>query len=337
MPVVVAAAAPVVLAVDPFSQWFERHGDALVSVPLRILLIVALAVVLRVVAGRLISRAAKRLVSAERGRRRVREQEQDTRATKNEHIIRERREQRGRTIASVLRSTASIVIFTVAAMVILGELGISLGPIIASAGIIGLAVGFGAQSLVSDVIAGMFMLIEDQYGVGDWVDVGDASGEVEVVGLRVTQVRDGNGVLWFVRNGEITRVGNHSQDWARVILDVPIAYDEDIDRVSELLTATARALSRDPDHHNEILEEPEVWGMSSLSSEAVVVQLAVVTAPLQQWGVARELRQRIKAAFDEQGIRIPLPQQTIWYAEHPPATATGPGPGDGSRVRHGED
>lgn len=275
---------------------------------------------------------ARALVATERPRHRGGEQ-QATRSAKSERIARERREQRGGTIASVLRSTTSVVILTVAVIVILGELGISLAPIVASAGILGLAVGFGAQSLVSDVIAGMFMLLEDQYGVGDWVDVGDASGEVEVVGLRVTQVRDGNGVLWFVRNGEIARVGNHSQDWARVILEVPVAYDEDIDRASHLLTETAGELGGDPRYQDAILEEPEVWGVSSLSREAVVLQVAVVTAPLQQWGVARELRRRIKAAFDEQGVRIPFPQQAIWYAEQAPA---GAGRGDGPRERSGQ-
>ena len=331
-----AAAAPVVLFANPFAQWFDRHGDALVSVPLRIVLIIALAVVLRLLAGRLIIRAVKRLITAQRPRRRNSKRTHDPYTLKSERIAWERREQRARTISSVLGSAASIVIFAVAAMVILGELGINLGPIIASAGIIGLAVGFGAQSLVSDIIAGIFMLVEDQYGVGDWVDVGDASGEVEVVGLRVTQLRDGNGVLWFVRNGEIVRVGNHSQDWARVIMDVPVAYDEDLDRVGELLTSTARELSDDPEYQDAILDEPTVWGVSSLRREAVVVQLAVVTAPLEQWGVARELRRRIKATFDEQGVRIPLAQQAVWYTEHTPAAGAGNEAGNGAGGGRGE-
>ncbi len=312
--------AVTVLAANPFTQWFADNGAALVAVPLRIILIVAIAVVLRLLAGRLITQSVNRLVST--SQRKTGPAKPDE---KSERIAAERRRQRGQTLGSVLRSTASIIIFAVAAMVVLGEFGINLAPIIAGAGIIGLAVGFGAQSLVSDFVSGMFMLIEDQYGVGDWVDAGEASGEVEEIGLRVIKLRDGNGVLWFVRNGVIARVGNHSQGWARTLLEVPVAYDEDVDRASELLTETARELTQDDDYRDKILEDPEVWGVTSLGRDAVVLQLAVTTAPLQQWGVGRELRRRIKARFDEHGVQIPLQQQAVWVHNGQPAVAAGNG------------
>lgn len=292
----------------PFQQWMDQHQAALVGVPARILLIVAVAVALRLVAGKLIIRAVTRLTQR-RTKRRVGHGEA---ATQSERIAAERRHQRAQTIGAVLTSTASVVIGVVAVMLVLGEFGINLGPIIASVGIIGLAVGFGAQSLVSDVVAGVFMLAEDQYGVGDWVDVyGYASGTIEHVGLRTTQLRDSNGALWFVRNGQIVCVGNHAQDWARALLDIPVAYDQNIERASQLLLDTARELANDPDWSHAIIDDPEVWGVSSLTREAVTVQLAVTTAPQQQWSVARELRHRIKAAFDEHGARIPYTQQAI--------------------------
>jgi moderate conductance mechanosensitive channel len=195
-------------------------------------------------------------------------------------------------------------------MLVLGEVGFQLGPFIAGAGIVGVALGFGAQNLVKDFLSGIFMILEDQYGVGDVVDLGEASGSVEAVGLRVTRLRSVDGTVWYVRNGEVIRVGNKSQGWARAVLDIPIGYSEDIDRVRELLRETADALYRDPEYADMVLEEPEVWGVEALSNESVVIRVVVKTEPLKQWEVARELRRRIKTAFDEHGIEIPQP--TVW-------------------------
>lgn len=315
------------LAADgPWQQWLAEHGDSLIGVPLRILLIVVLAFALRLLAGKLINRAVARLIGTERRSRRPQRHGEAT--TKNERIAAERRDQRARTIGSILTSTTTVVIAIVAGTLILGELGVQLGPILASVGIVGLAVGFGAQSLVSDIVAGVFMLAEDQYGVGDWVDVGYASGTVEHVGLRVTQLRDGDGVLWFVRNGQIASVGNHAQDWARALLEVPIAYEEDIDEASQLLLDTARGLANDPAWSDQVLVDPEVWGVGTLSREAIGIQLAVITAPQRQWGVARELRHRIKTAFDSNGITIPIASHTVIHDDRGAlggSSATDPG------------
>nr|WP_272918999.1 mechanosensitive ion channel family protein [Streptomyces sp. SID4985] len=224
----------------------------------------------------------------------------------------QRREQRARTIGSVLGSVVTIVLALLGTAMILDQVGIALGPLLASAGVVGLAIGFGAQSLVADYLSGLLIMFEDQYGVGDTVDLGEAVGEVEHVGLRLTHVRDLNGGLWHIRNGEVLRVRNDSQDWARAVLDVAVAYDANLDTVYQVLEDTGRALRQDPAFADLLLENPSVWGVQSLDADGVVVRLAVKTVPLQQWGVTRELRRRVKEALDAAGIDIPFPQRTIW-------------------------
>jgi len=184
-------------------------------------------------------------------------------------------------------------------------------PLLSIAGVFGVALGFGAQSLVRDVVSGMFMIVEDQYGVGDVVDVGAASGSVEAVGLRITRLRDVNGTVWYVRNGEILRVGNQSQGWARAVLDVNIGYNEDIDHAEEVLLETARRVQADERFRAFIVDEPEVWGVEALTTEGVVMRLVVKTQPLQQWVIARELRRRIKQRFDAEDIEMRTRPRTV--------------------------
>ena len=224
----------------------------------------------------------------------------------------ERVKQRAGALGAVLRSVASIVIYTVAVIMVLGEFDVSLGPLLAGAGIAGVALGFGAQSLVRDFLSGIFILIEDQYGVGDIVDLGEATGTVEEVTLRVTRVRDVRGTLWHVPNGEIRRVGNQSQLWARVILDVEVAYDTEIAKASAVIKAVADELWREGLATAPILEEPEIWGVENFGPDAIVLRLAAKTEPGLQWALSRELRGRLKRAFDEHGIEIPFPQRTVW-------------------------
>lgn len=226
-----------------------------------------------------------------------------------------RRVQRAATMGSLLKSIVSGVVFTVIALMFISELGYDIAPLIASAGIIGVALGFGSQTLVKDFLSGIFMIFEDQYGVGDVVDVGEASGTVEAVSLRVTRLRDVNGTVWYVRNGEILRVGNMSQNWARTVLDIAVAYGEDLTRVQSVLAEVAHALWEDEDYRGMIVEEPEVWGVENLGPDAVVVRVALKTAPLEQWAVARAMRQRIKARFDHEGIEIPFAQRVLWMRE----------------------
>ena len=197
---------------------------------------------------------------------------------------------------------------------VLCELGMNIAPILASAGIIGLALGFGAQNLVKDFLSGVFMMFEDQYGVGDVVDLGEASGTVEAVSLRVTRLRDVDGTVWYVRNGEILRVGNMSQNWARTVLDINVGYDEDLVRVRRVLQEVAHGLWEDEDYKRH-----DHRGARGLGREAhrpptaVTVRVTLKTAPMEQWRVAREMRERIKARFDHEGIEIHNPQRLLWH------------------------
>lgn len=224
----------------------------------------------------------------------------------------ERSNQRVETLGAVLRSIATIVVYFIALVMALGEFNVNLGPLIAGAGIVGIALGFGAQSLVKDFLSGIFMLVEDQYGVGDIVDLGDASGKVEAVNLRTTQIRDAHGTLWHVPNGEIRRVGNKSQQWARAVLDVDVAYDTDLNHAMNVIKRVADELWEEALPHATVLEEPEVFGVQNFGPDAVTIRVGVKVEPAEQFAAARELRARLKYAFDEEGIEIPFPQRTVW-------------------------
>jgi moderate conductance mechanosensitive channel len=217
-------------------------------------------------------------------------------------LVDERRKQRVRALGSILRSVASITIFSIASVVILGDLGINLAPLLASAGVVGIAIGFGAQSMVRDYLAGIFMLVEDQYGVGDVITIGDATGTVENVTLRVTRMRDVSGIVWHIRNGAIEQVGNESQGWARAVIDFPVPYEVDLGELRSLLTDTAMELWDDPVWRVVLLDPPEVWGAQEISSDEVTMRIVAKTAPLRQWEVERELRARVKAALAAAGI-----------------------------------
>jgi moderate conductance mechanosensitive channel len=218
---------------------------------------------------------------------------------------------RAQTLALVLRSIASVVIWSLAITMILGELGVSLGPLIAGAGIAGVAIGFGAQSLVKDFLTGIFMLVEDQYGVGDIVDAGEATGTVEAVSLRTTRLRDVNGTVWHIPNGAIERVGNMSQQWARALLDVEVAYGTDLDAAQDAIKEVADELWHDEAFEGKILEEPEVWGVEKLSPDAVALRLVIKTRPAEQFPVMRELRRRLSDEFQRRGIAMPFPQHSV--------------------------
>jgi small conductance mechanosensitive channel len=250
-----------------------------------------------------------------------------------------RRIQRAKTMGDLLKSIITGILIAVFGTMILSELGVNIAPIIASAGIVGVALGFGAQSLVKDFLSGIFMIVEDQYGVGDVVDVGEASGTVESVSLRVTRLRDLNGTVWYVPNGEIMRVGNMSQNWSRAVVDVNVAYHEDLVHVQQVLREVAHDLWEDDDYKGIVIEEPEVTGVEVFGPESVTLRVLLKTAPMEQWGVARALRQRIKARFDHEGITIPLPQRVVWHREDlrdgkpVPETTTGPAPEGEEPVR----
>jgi len=221
-----------------------------------------------------------------------------------------RAEQRITALTSVLRSVLSFVVFLIAGFLIFGEVGLEIGPLLAGAGIIGVALGFGAQSLVKDFLSGLFILVEDQFGVGDIVDLDqETSGTVEAVSLRTTRLRAVDGTVWYVPNGEIRRVGNKSQHWSRALLDIDVAYETDIEHAKSVIKQVADGLWQERD---DIIEEPEVWGVETLGPNSVVIRLVVKTLPSDQYAVSRELRQRLKAEFDAEGIEFPSPQQMGW-------------------------
>jgi moderate conductance mechanosensitive channel len=234
------------------------------------------------------------------------------------------RPRRVETVAALLRSIVSAAVWSIAVLMALSELGLNLGPLIAGAGIVGVAVGFGAQNLVRDFLSGIFMLLEDQYGVGDVIDAGPATGTVESIGLRSTRIRDVNGTVWHLPNGHIERVGNKSQLWSRALLDVDVSYQTDIAHATEVIKRTAQTMCDDPEYGEAILSEPEVWGVENLGLDSVTIRLVVKTAPNDQFKVTRELRARIKAAFDEEGIEIPFAQRTIWHRNADSAVAVLP-------------
>jgi small conductance mechanosensitive channel len=232
-------------------------------------------------------------------------------------LVDERHHQRIRALGSVLRSAASIVIFAIAGAQVLSYLGIALEPLVASAGVAGVALGFGAQNLVRDYLSGVFMLLEDQYGVGDIITVGNATGTVENVTLRVTRIRDTKGVVWHVRNGSVEVVGNESQGWARAVIDYPVPYEADMSTISEVLSEAAEAMWQEPQWRAHMLGAPEVWGAQEVTSAVVTMRIVVKTAPLRQWPVEREMRARLHAALDAAGIGFP-PQVVEWA---PPPSA----------------
>jgi moderate conductance mechanosensitive channel len=281
--------------------------DVAVGAPLRIAAVLLGAVLVRWLVHRAITRIVRRTVDSKLRERLVDRRRGQVLVQAGDALVAERRRQRAETIGSVLRSIASFVIFGIALVTALAELGFELGPVLASAGVAGVALGFGAQSLVRDFLSGIFMILEDQYGVGDLIDAGEAVGTVEEVSLRVTRLRDASGVVWYVRNGEILRVGNHSQGWSTAIVDVSVAYDEDIPRVQELIRVTAEALCEDDEWRDKVLEDPVVAGVESVTGAAVTIRVVIKCAPSQHLAVQRELRERVKETFDRERVRVPVP------------------------------
>ncbi len=286
------------------SQYLAGGANVFVGTPLKIVLILLVAFLIRSLLHRFIIRTARRASTGGSGGILRSGRAVLLGAFGDPVVLLERRRQRAETVGSLLRSVTSVIVFGIAFVTVLGELDINLAPIVASAGVVGVAVGFGAQNLVRDFLAGMFMLLEDQYGVGDVIDVGPISGNVEAVSLRVTRLRDVEGTVWYVRNGEIARVGNKGQQWARTVLDVPLDYDTDVATAKRILKRTADKLWTDPKFASAIIEEPEVWGMESMTADGYALRVIAKTQPLKQWDVARALRERFRAALDAEGIAL---------------------------------
>jgi moderate conductance mechanosensitive channel len=277
---------------------------------LQIVLILLLASVVLYLARRVISRSVAHAKDPETGRSRLRR-----RTERDDPNASLRRVQRADALGALLTSVVTVVVWVLALFLVLAEVGLNLAPLVAGAGVIGLAVGFGAQDLVKDFLSGVFMLAEDQYGVGDIIDVGEATGVVEGVSLRTTRIRDVEGTLWHVPNGEIRRVGNSSQQWARSLLDIGVAYDTDVDTAMEVIERVANAMAEEDGYRDQFLDAPDVWGVQALSADSIDIRLVIKTQPGKQWAISRELRRRLKAAFDATGIEIPFPQRTMWIRD----------------------
>lgn len=279
-------------------DWTPEMDRALGS-GIRVVVIVAVGIVINAVARRAVGRFSLRMQQVA-GDVLDRAPEKLVAASK-------RRDARAQTVSSVLRGVTSAVVLTVVTLLVLGEVGVNLAPLLAGAGIASVAIGFGTQSLVRDVVAGLFVLIEDQYGVGDTIDAGEANGTVERVTLRSTQLRDLSGTLWHIPNGVITRVGNKSQDWSRAVVDVVVDAEADLTVARRTFAVAAQSMFEDPVWSAKVHGEPNDMGVQALDAAGATLRVVLDTQPGAQWSVERELRQRAKAALDAAGVALARP------------------------------
>lgn len=308
----------------------------LVGLPLTIAIIVLCCVVTWLVTTHLIKRVTNRLVSkATTSRESVARRSQNT-TDLQQVLLTQRRRQRAEAISSLLRSVTTAIIAAVGILLILAQLNINITPLLASAGVVGVALGFGAQSLVKDYLSGIFLVLEDQYGIGDVVDFGPVVGVVEDTTLRITRVRDMSGVVWYLRNGEIIRVANRSQGWTMAVVDIPIAYNEDLEKVRNLVNAVADDLDADTSYDEMLLGRMQFAGVESVTNEYVTIRVTAKAAPEQQNSVTRLIRERLKLTFDRAGIRVPaMPPQPDDSPASGPQTSSPPAPGDGQPRTYG--
>ncbi len=293
------------------SEGWASVASWLVDKPFRIVLIWVGAWIVSRVLRRLIRRFSDKLVGSVGSGRLKRARDMAPNILISAQVPSVRSAARAETISGVLKSVSSGVVYVFAAVYTLEVLGLNLGPLIAGAGVVGVALGFGAQSMVRDFLAGTFILLEDQYGVGDTVDLGEAVGTVEALNLRTTRLRDVNGTVWHVPNGEILRVGNQSQQWARAVLDVVVAHGTDVDAALTTMKEVADGLAAQPEMAKDVLEEAEIWGVEALTPMGITLRLVIKTLPGRQWTVMRALRQEIRAALSRNGVQLSAPPGVI--------------------------
>jgi small conductance mechanosensitive channel len=229
------------------------------------------------------------------------------------------REKRARTLAGIFKGVSRIIILIIAALTVMQELGIPIGPLIAGVSVAGLAISFGAQNLVRDLISGFFILLEDQYKIGDVVRAAGVSGVVEDMNLRVTVLRDTDGAAHFIPNGEIKVVSNLAKEWGRAVVNIGVAYQEDINRILAILKITGEEFQKDSRYSGLLLEPPQVLGIENFDPMQISIRVLIKTRPLKQWEVGREYRRRVKEAFDQNGVQVVNPQ-AILYQEKPPSS-----------------
>jgi small-conductance mechanosensitive channel len=283
-------------------SFWNAVQDFFAVVPFRVIAIIVIAIVLRIILKFVVDRVVRRIVSGVKKRHNV----ADTRSLETSPLSAVRIVQRTRTLGSVFNNVVSAVIVIVTVLLVITTIAPNItGAFSLITAALGAGLGFGAQGIVKDVLNGLSMVAEDQLGVGDVVDLGPATGVVESVGIRTTQIRDVNGTVWFVHNGDISRVGNMSLGWSRVIIDLAVPYDADVEAVQHTMLAVATELSTNPKWVPMILEAPQVWGIESIGGDAVVIRLVLKTRPGTKDDVARELRGRLKGALDTLGVKLP--------------------------------
>ncbi len=325
-------------------EWTDNRflavaSDKVVGPLIAIILIWIVAVVANKVIRYFIKRMGRRMEGATESGRMAKVRARTPRMLIETGSVSIRSAARAKTVTAVLRSISSFVVYTLAIVYTFNALGLKLGPLFAGAGIAGVALGFGAQTMVKDFLGGMFMLVEDQFGVGDVIDVSDkvegsdgVVGTVEEVTLRITSIRDVNGTMWHIPNGDIRRVGNMSQEWARALLDIPVPYGTDLDEAQRIIGEVAHRVAHAPGNVSEVLSEPQVWGVEELGEDAVVLRLVIKTRPGQQWPIARALRAELHDAFVQAGIERPFAHRDVFLHTAGNVDTAGPVAVDDDRI-----
>jgi small conductance mechanosensitive channel len=272
---------------EPVLQWLVAHGPKLLVII--VLSFVAMKIA-RILSERIFSKVKKGIKEVEM-------------------------QKRADTLSSLVRYIANITILLVAVIMILGEFGIQIGPILAAAGIVGVAIGFGSQQLVQDVISGFFILLEDQIRVGDVVNVAGKGGLVEKVNLRMVILRDLAGSVHYIRNGQIDVVTNMTKEYSQYVFDIGVAYREDVDEVMGVVKEVSKSMREDEDFSDDILDDIEILGVDRFADSAVIIKARIKTKPIKQWRVGREFNRRLKIAFDERDIEIPFPHTTVYMGQ----------------------
>ena len=288
------------LTTDFWAKLLSSTTDWVIKeLPGIIIMVIALLIILRV-ARFSISRLKKALIR---------------KAEKDETVDESEAEKRIDTLTGILLGALRIVLYTVFCIMLLGKFGIDIGPLLASAGILGLAVGFGAQELVRDYISGFFILLEDQLRAGDVAIINGTGGLVENIGLRTISLRDFSGTVHIFQNGKISSLSNMTKAWSAMVFDIGVAYKENVDQVMEIMKQVGDELQNDEKYGPNIIEPIEVFGLDSFGESALVIKARLKTKPIQQWTIGREYRRRLKIAFDAQNIEIPFPHTTVYWGE----------------------
>ena len=310
---------------ETFWTWFTGFWGTALSAAI----VVVVAAVIHFVGSRIIRRSVTRWIASGRSREDSLTDTPEATVELQVMIMSQRREQRAHAVGQLLNSVLLVIVWGTAGLIVMTQVGVNIAPIMASAGVVGVALGFGAQTLVKDYLSGFFMIVEDQYGVGDLVDVGEVTGRVEEVQLRITRIRDPSGVVWYVRNGEILRVANQSQGWTMASAVIPVSYDADLAEIRQVVIEVGNDMFNDPETRERMLGRPTFAGVEAVSGEAVYVRILAKARGGQQIPLTRELRERLKSAFDAHGVIVPvLVRQMGFNPDGTPQTpGSMPGPG----------